>query len=343
MLRIYADKSFLTQGNRSHVFPLLFDLFYGNSELLSRYYNISDSIEDSDIMILCLEYGYMQKKFKKYVSMFFNKAKKHKKPIWIYSGGDYGYTLADDHVYNFRLGGFKSKLNKRTIILPSFISDPYEEHLKNSFNTLKKEEVPKIGFVGHANGKISKYIKELINYAASSLKYIFKQEFIDYQSFYPSSSKRANYLRKFEKNKRILADFIIRDQYRAGVKTEDEKIKTTKEFYQNIFDCPYTFCMRGNGNFSVRFYETLAVGRIPFFLDTDCKLPLEGIINWKNHIVLADQKNIKDLDDQLLKFHESISGKDFEQIQINNRKLWKDYLTREAFFKHIHDKFVINS
>ncbi len=36
----------------------------------------------------------------------------------------------------------------------------------------------------------------------------------------------------------------------------------------------------------MRFYQTLAAGRIPILIDTDIKLPFEDKIDWKNFIIL---------------------------------------------------------
>ena len=54
------------------------------------------------------------------------------------------------------------------------------------------------------------------------------------------------------------------------------------EFIRNILSSDYTLCFRGSGNYSLRFYETLCLGRIPLFINTDCKLPFEDEINWRD-------------------------------------------------------------
>ena len=340
MLKLYTDINLLNEKNRSYMFPLLFDLQFSRNNFYTPYYNLEDNIEEADIAILPLEYGFMLKNYNKYVDLFFNKAKSFNKPIWIYSGGDYGISIEEKGVYNFRLGGFKSKLNKRTIILPSFVTDPYNNNLKGNFLTIKKEPVPKIGFVGHAKESIIKYIKEFVIFLGINLKRLFKIEYADYQSFYPSSIKRAKYLKYLQSSSIIHTNFIFRDKYRAGIKVEEDKANTTKEFFKNIFENPYTFCVRGGGNFSVRFYETLAVGRIPVLLDTDCLLPLDGKINWQKHCLIVDENKYRSIAQEIVDFHNDLSDTAFLKLQESNRELWKDFLTRHSFFKVIHDQFI---
>ncbi len=340
MLKLYTDNKLLTEENRQYVFPLLFDLYFGDNKILSNYFKIVNSIKEADIVILPLEYGFMLKNFNKYVDLFIIKAKNFNKPIWIYSGGDYGISIEDKGIYNFRLGGFKSKLNNNTIIIPSFITDPYSLQIKDGFKPKKKEKQPKIGFVGHAKGGIMKYFKEYFIYLWINIKRFFKLVYADYQPFYPSSLKRAHLLKVFEKCDQVSTDFIFRDKYRAGVKIEEKKADTTKEFYQNIFDNPYTLSMRGGGNFSVRFYETLAVGRIPVLLNTDCLLPLSNTIDWNEHCVIIDETDYKSVGQKVLDFHTNLNEDEFISLQKNNRILWKKYLTRHTFFPLIHDFFL---
>lgn len=53
----------------------------------------------------------------------------------------------------------------------------------------------------------------------------------------------------------------------------------------------YVLCARG-GDFSYRLYETLSYGRIPVFVDTDCVLPYDSEIKWKDYCVWVDEKEV---------------------------------------------------
>ena len=340
MIKLYTNTSLLTEENRSFVFPLLFDLFFLKSDFLIKYYKIVTDINECDVVVLPLEYTYSLKKYKLDKQTLFVKAKEFNKRVWVYSGGDFGYSLKDEKIFNFRLSGFKSKLNNNTIIIPSFINDPYEFNLKKDFQVLEKEVFPRIGFVGHAKGGIVKYLKEFLVFMKINAKRVFKNELKDYQSFYPSSVKREKYLGLLKISRKIDTNFILRDKYRAGINTQEEKQTTTEEFYQNIYNNPYTFCIRGAGNFSVRFYETLAVGRIPILLDTDCKLPLHDKIEWSKHCLIIDEVQYKNIAKKVLDFHKNISEVSFIKLQESNRLLWEKILKRDSFFKEIHDVFI---
>ncbi|GEL12410.1 Exostosin family protein [Flavobacterium glycines] len=337
MLKLYVNPVYLIPENRKFVFPLLFDLWYvPNANLLEKYQIVSE-IAHCDIVVVPIDIARFDSgKSQQKLNDFINRALDLDKKVWLYSGGDYGKSISmNNQVYTFRLSGFASQLNAQTFILPSFVNDPYSS-LSKEFRTIGKLQQAQIGFVGHANNSFFKKIKEYLLF----LKYNFRR-FIgkiqtDYQRFYPSGVKRFLYLKLLKKNPEIITDFIFRNQYRAGVKTEEEKKKTTMEFLENIESNPYTFCMRGVGNFSVRFYETLAMGRIPFVIDTDFSLPLSHEINWEKHCVIAKSNEIAE---SLIHFHKNCSFEDFELMQQNNRKLWQTHLQRDAYFLKIYSLF----
>ncbi len=335
MLKLYTDTSFITETNRKIIFPLLFDLCYVFNTNLLKKYVLVNTLEESELVIVPVDIAFFYKnKQTSWLFDFIDEAQKAKKKVWVYSAGDFGLTLKKE-VYTFRLGGFHSKLNDKTYILPSFISDPYSQ-MNATFKTLPKATLPKVGFVGHANGSFLKKNSELILFFNTLLKQVFKQLPIDFHPFFPSVNKRYKMLSLLEKNKRIETDFVYRKAYRAGVKNEEEKRKTTQEFFDNIYNSPYTFCVRGVGNFSVRLYETLAMGRIPILIDTDVRLPLENHIDWEKHSIIANEDNFMD---KLIDFHENVSPTAFEMMQIKNRNLWLDTLNRESYFEKIHTVF----
>ncbi|WGD34866.1 exostosin family protein [Olleya sp. YS] len=338
MLKLYTNTDFLTETYRRQVFPLLFDLVFKENDTLLSKYQLVDAIEDADIVVFPVDYTVFFK-HKKEISSLLNLAKQYQKPIWIYTAGDYGFTNYIPNSYTFRLGGFDSKLDHNTFVIPSFINDPYDSFLLQGFSALKKEKQPSIGFVGHAQSGFKKYIKELTNHIKYQVKRLFNLILADNQAFYPSSIKRAKYLSQLAVNDQLNTQFILRHQYRAGLQTELTQKESSKQFYDNMFNNAYTFCLRGVGNFSVRFYETLAVGRIPILINTDCRLPLSTKIDWSKHCLIIEEKGNVPIAEQILEFHNSLTEVAFENLQTSNRDLWLNTLRREPYFLEIYNQF----
>jgi len=338
MLKLYTNTNFLTEAYRRQVFPLLFDLVFKQNQRLLEKYSIVSNIEDANIVVLPVDYAVFLKQSKPFLELL-KAAKIAKLPIWIYTAGDYGFTNYIPNSYTFRLGGFDSKMDTNTYVLPSFINDPYTSVLTQGFSVLKKESKPSIGFVGHAQSGFLKYLKDYTNHLKYQVKRKLNQIMTDNQTFYPSSVKRANYLQTLAVNEGLETNFILRAKYRAGSHSPETQQGTTQQFYNNLFNNAYTFCIRGVGNFSVRFYETLAVGRIPILLNTDCRLPLSNRINWTKHCLILDASSHIKIADQILEFHKGLSASEFENIQHSNRNLWLNTLQRDAYFLKIYNQF----
>lgn len=330
MYKIFTDINFLIPEYRSRVFPLLFDLCYVFDKHVTSVFKLVDTMEEADFAIFPIDINFLYNiKKKKIVKDFIYQAKLRKKQVWVYSGGDFGISI-DEEIVTFRFGGFDSKLSNSTYIMPCFINDPLEKYEELTFEVIQKKEKPLIGFVGNADGSFLKKCKELTIYIKQNLTRVLKKDATDFQFFYPSSIKRFSLLEELRHDKEIEADFIYRKKYRAGVKTNDERRKTELEFYNNIKQNLYTFCLRGSGNFSVRFYETLIMGRIPVLIDTDVRLPLSHIIDWNKHIVKVNEEH---LIESLVNFHNKKSKEELEEIQKENRKLGLTMLNRSSYFE----------
>lgn len=338
MIKVYTDITFVTQEFRKIIFPLLFDLFYVKNSRVSQKYSVTDFIDESSIVIVPVEIGYFFKNHKQaWLNCFIQDALRLNKVVWIYSAGDFGITLKED-VYTFRLGGYDSKLSDKTFILPSFIIDPYSI-LKCDFKPIIKAEQPVISFVGHANSSLIGILKEFLIYNRLNVKRFFKKEFSDHQPFFASGFNRYKLLSKLVSDERVTTKFIFRKKYRAGVKSDEDKVRTTLEFFWKMYHSPYVFCFRGVGNFSVRLYEALAMGRIPVLIDSDCRMPLLNEIQWDEHCIIANEENFIE---KLVTFHQNIDKKSFIDIQKKNRELWLTTLKRDDYFLNIYSVFEKN-
>ncbi len=331
MKKIYTLKSFCTPENRSIIFPLLFDLYYVENEVTRHHFCLVDDISSADIAILPLDINwFLVNDFDEY-KKFIVSATRCSVPIWVYSAGDFGITVSDS-VTTFRLGGFDSKLSRNTHIMPCFVTDPYRYILRDDWSPVSKIKKPTIGFVGNADGSAFKWFKEFLLHYINEIRKILGSDLHDRQSFFPSSIKRFKLLRNLARDKRLYCNFVYRKKYRGGALTAEERAQTTLEFYTNVRDSLYTFCLRGAGNFSVRFYETLLSGRIPLLVATDCRLPLSDVIDWNKHCVVADEHNVVE---KLIEFHVSKSEGELNEIQKNNRNLMLNTLNRVCYFIHI--------
>jgi hypothetical protein len=136
----------------------------------------------------------------------------------------------------------------------------------------------------------------------------------------------------------IKTDFIIRDQYFGTIKCTPLKTMEN-EFFQNISNNLFTFCYRGGGNFSVRFYEVIMMGRIPLVIDTDCMFPYEDEIDYSKVGLFIKESELNEnfnLEERMNNWYET-NKDNLLDIQKNNRMIYEKYFYKQywsMFFKY---------
>jgi hypothetical protein len=306
---------------------------YGISEMDFAF---TEKLEEADVVVLTMAWNYYVKTEREDLAIAFIKecAALNKKVISV-NTGDFGVPVPYmENLIVLRTSGYRSKFSEIEYAIPVFIADP----LKKYFNTDKViqrpyNQQPLIGFCGQATLSRFQAAKEMGNILLRNGSYWLGFSKNEPQELLSSSFLRASVLKALEKSDDVLTNFIVRDKYRAGVTTGKETHRTTLEFYDNLKESEYVLCVRGAGNFSVRFYETLAMGRIPVLIDTDCALPLETKISWEKHIVRVPYAERHNAAEKVSQFHRSLSETDFIALQQANRKLWIDNLNLRGFFK----------
>lgn len=112
-----------------------------------------------------------------------------------------------------------------------------------------------------------------------------------------SHTHRSRAIDLLSSDSRLVCDFIIRKHFWAG---EPFSCDAEKEFQHNMSRSHFNLCMRGRGNFSMRFYQTLAAGRIPAVALIDACLPFESRLDWHSCCVIT--KSVEELPDAILDF-----------------------------------------
>ncbi|WP_298421489.1 exostosin family protein [uncultured Kordia sp.] len=342
MLNVYTDQKFLEKHSKGEKFPLVYALLFDERNEFTEvknFYQLVENIAEAEVAILpCSWNYYLKNNLEKVAEKFINDCDGYNLKVLTYVSGDQGVMPSNKNVFVFRTSGYKSKKLPNQIAFPAFFKDPLIHYIEKENHQVRvKSEKPVIGFVGQATANVLKAAKDIGFIVYRNLKFHLGRSLLEPQQWFAAPYMRYKYLRRLEKNNNIQTNIIYRERYRAGIKSNRSADKTTYEFYENMNDSDYIFNLRGAGNFSVRFYQTLAMGRIPVLIDTDCLLPLEGIIDWTKHCIRILQGNEHEMEKQLLTFHKNLTQEKFEEIQIENRKLWEEYLTLTSFFARIHD------
>lgn len=153
--------------------------------------------------------------------------------------------------------------------------------------------------------------------------------------------KTIRYLRRCQS---IRTSIIARSRYWGGTlrtyfgknrRDVGRQQKLRQEYKQNMLESDYVLCLRGAGNYSFRFYETLSAGRIPLLIDTDCSLPFAQEIDWSRHCCIVPENQIAQAGELLQQFHQRRSPEEYQTLQAENRRLWASYCEVFAFYRRV--------
>jgi hypothetical protein len=262
------------------------------------------------------------------------------KPTVIFYWADSAEPARDDAVV-FRTSFYRSRRRPNEFAQPAWSEDFIERYLGGTLPLRKLEAHPVVGFCGYApNEPVPQTGWQVLRRKLGNRKRRFEA--------WRGRPVEAGYVRTraltaLEGHADVETNFVLRAAFWGGVidstADPDTVMRLRREYVQNMVDSDYVLCARGGGNFSYRLYETLSCGRIPVFVDTDCVLPLEHEIDWRELCVWVDEHDVAKIGDRVAGFHASLTPADFADRQRACRHLWETHLSPHGFFKHFAGNF----
>lgn len=244
-------------------------------------------------------------------------AKEVGKKVVVMVGGDLSHNIFIDDMIVLKGSQYGYLKRSNEIIVPPLVADLGEAPAR------PKGGRAVVGFCGWAAPAG----------LAGWLKYGVKNFFTR-----PVVLKKGLYFRRraieaLQSSSLIKTNFIIRHSFSGNTKTaQGEPAKLRQEYVANIINSDFTLAPKGDGNFSLRFYETLSAGRIPILIDTDCVLPLEGEINYDEVIIRVPYQNINQIAEIVNNWYQNLSAEEWLDKQQQARKLFVEKLRYDAFF-----------
>jgi hypothetical protein len=257
------------------------------------------------------------------------------KLVIIWQAGDHEARIPITNAILIHSGLHRSRPRKPAYVLarPAFNDDYTKSFPSDQPKYRQKSPKPIVGFCGHVSQGLT--LRNMLQTGRSMLLHAaYQLGYGNYQPppIYPPTLLRKQVLDALTASPEIETRFILRDKYLGG---NNPSAGTQQEFIDNLRNTDYTVCVRGNGNFSKRFYETLCCGRIPIFIDTDCVLPFDFAIDWRKYCVYIDQSEVAHCAEKVADFHQDIHPDDFAALQQSCRDLWYEWLSTDGFYKHL--------
>ena len=259
--------------------------------------------------------------------------------------------LTQDHVEEGPLAGsvvFRTSLlasswRPNEYALPYWVRDEVEARFGGELPLREKRARPSVGFCGQSPMKMD--VRARLNRRLRAARVVRalarplgRDPTLNY-AFYT----RAQALEALSRSREVQSNFILRDAWFDGAFERGVRRPrlehSRREYVENMLGSDYVLCVRGLGNYSIRFFETLSCGRIPVFVNTDCVLPFEEWIDWRQYCVWVEGREVARVAEKVAEFHAGLSDGEFKDRQRACRRLWLDWLSPLGFFKNFRRYF----
>lgn len=278
---------------------------------------VADPLQ-ADYLLLPYLYNQAQKD-PAYLVTWVRLVEQTKKTLLVVYPGDSSEAVVLPQAIIFRNSQYQSRLRLNEIIMPALADDL---GLGQTLIPRQKGTKPVIGFCGWADFRNLKersryYLKIILRFGPLRQGLWWRRRALDL----------------LRQSKLVTPNFLIRQSYSGNEKTIAlDQATARRDYLDNILNSDFTLCVKGDGNFSVRFFEVLSLGRLPLFLDTDCPLPLADQINYDDFIVRLDWTQTDQIASVVAQTYQAWSVEEFIRRQNLARATFVDFLRLDNFF-----------
>jgi hypothetical protein len=355
VLNVYADRRFVAPRARHVVmlYPFWGEITDQMRDLRERRFDryvaagpslfTLTELDEADLAVLPMPWEDIQHDppAQELAAAFLRLARDAGKPVAVFFTHDSAAPLPLDDVVIWRTSLNRSRQRPLEFASPSWIEDVGATHAAANQPWRPKQPTPVVGFCGYAGplgpqgapGRLGRPL----NYWSKRIRQSLGHALGVRATF----EARTRALTALARSRRVTTNFVFRDRYLGpqAIKqaTSDAELahQLRDEFVTNIVSSDYVVCARGGGNYSRRLYETLSCGRIPIFINTDCVLPYDFELDWREFCVWIEADEIDDIGDIVADFHRSLSPDAFLALQQECRRIWQEMLSPEGFFANL--------
>lgn len=286
---------------------------------------------DADVCLYPYTYN-VALRHKEHFESFMKVAVASRKPIIVAALGDQSVAVDPRVAIVLRTSGYKSELSPRDIIVPPTVAD-----IGTLYGVLprRKEDIPVVGFCGYAGfEKITDRTRFLLKDGLAGLGALFSSHVAVRRQ---GISYRQRSMRALSRSRLVRTAFITRPFFSGSAKTigMDPHI-ARREYVENMQQSDFVLAPKGDGNYSLRFFEALSLGRIPILIDTDVSLP--GSDEWyKDVCVRVSWRDIGQLPIKVSTWYHSLSDDEYVRRQEAARALFIEHVFAPVFYTALVD------
>ena len=319
------------------------------AEALPAAYTLVDHPEEADVFMLSIPWKATRgdPAARAFADREIRLAENFHRQIVIFFDSDHDEPIVwPAHALVFRFSIYRDTRRPNEFSIPPFSQDFLAQRHGGMLSPRAKEPEPSVSFCGYAPPLGCRWslraVRESLRYAA------YRLGALRHRRRLLAHAPRVQALRALGRTRGIDPRFIIRDQFafnRWGVLqpggTAESAARQRGEFLANLDGSDYALCVRDLANCSIRFSEALCLGRIPLFVNTQCVLPYDWLVDWKPACIWIEETNLPRIGELLRAAHARTAPAEFVARQRLGRELFARWLSPAGFFSELHRHFSI--
>lgn len=279
-------------------------------------------IASADIVVLAHEYALLRT-HEDYLSARLTDAERAGKRVLISAYQDAPEPIHIENATILRSSAYRRTLLPNEIVMPAYVED-----LGAAYGAapMPKGERASVGFVGKAG----------FSGPVEAARYVLRNYLLRHGPEREGAYFRRRAIAALTRDARIDFRCIARRSFsghRNSIELAPEEAR--REYVQSLQDSLFTLAPRGDGNYSLRFYETLSMGRIPILIDTDMPLPLEDELDYDSFILRVPWQETDAVAARVAAFFARMSDAQLQAMQQRARDAFETKLSMPAFLRRI--------
>jgi len=288
--------------------------------------------EEADVLLLAHNFPLVANR-RAYLDQYAELSRHLNKRIVVFWHGDGTGPVSLPNARVFRTSQYLSQLRPQDVMMPAYAEDlarsvPLELRIKGG-------RLPVVGFCGWAEFK---NLKNAIGTFLQALPWRMLAGLagqVHWESRIKGLRLRRRAIAVLAASTCVSPNIVLRSSHSAHAATIrlDPDI-ARRAYVENMRTSDFTLCIRGDGNYSLRFFEALSMGRVPILIDTDCALPLDRLIDYSAFILRVSLADIAHIDQVVSDFWQHCSADRFMAMQHKAREVFEQHLSAVSFLRY---------
>jgi hypothetical protein len=246
-------------------------------------------------------------------------AARHGRPMLVFYNSDFEESIPIDDALIFRTSITAATARPNELAWPAWTCDVLRTHGTGRVEPRARTSRPTVGYCGYID------YRNVVERMQRTLR----------GQIAPWSKLRGEAVRTLRASPDIDTRFVLRRRFggNAGVLEREE-------YARNMLAYDYALVARGRGNFSFRLYEAMSAGAIPVFIDSDCRLPFDDVIPYRQLFVWVPASDVSSIADHVARFHAAHDAESLLTHRRSIREVYDRYLEPLAFHAEVASRMA---